>query len=94
MTCRPFPPVHLSEDSRPFFSQALSKVLRAEFQRFKGNVRSRIKIEDHAVRAIDRVDRGTPGMKFNGAHLNHFQQSFFVLNVEVFVRLALVLEFK
>ena len=74
--------------------QALSKVLRAEFQRFKGNLGSRIKIEDHAVRTIDRVDRGAPGMKFDGAHLNHFQQSFFVLDVQVLVRFALVLEFK
>ena len=74
--------------------QSLSKILRAEFQRFKGNVGSRIKIEDHAVRKIDRVDRGAPGMKFHGAHLNYFQQSFFVFDVQVFVGLPLVLEFK
>ena len=29
-------------------------------------------------------------MKFDGAHLNHFQQAFFVFNVKIFVRFSLV----
>src|SRR5665213_1000750 len=75
-------------------SQALTKVLRAEFQGLKGDFRCRVQIEDHAVRTINRVDRGTPGMKFDRAHLNHFQQPLFVLDIEVLIRLALVFEFK
>src|ERR1700691_4903206 len=75
-------------------SQALSKVPRAELQSFKGNFRSRIKIEDHAIRTIDGVDRGAPRMKFDGAHLNYFQQPFFIFEVQILVGLPFVFEFK
>ena len=49
-----FPPCTLSEDSRPFLRQALSKVLRTEFQGVKGNFWRWIEIEDHAVRNRSR----------------------------------------
>ena len=77
---------------QPFMLEALPQILRRELERFERNVRRRVEIEDHPVRIIDRIDRSTPGMQLDRAHLDHFQQAFLILDIEIFVILALVLE--
>ena len=92
MTCSPLPPVHFSDGFQPFVLKALAQVLRRQLDRLERDIRRRIEIEDHPVRVIDRIDRSAPGMQFDRAHLDHFQQAFFILDIEIFVFLALVPE--
>ena len=77
---------------QPFMLEALAQILRRQLDRLERHVRRRVEIEDHPVRVIDRIDRRTPGMEFDRAHLDHFQQAFLILDIEIFVFLALVPE--
>ena len=92
VTCSPLPPVHLSTRFQALLLKPLPQVLRRELDRLEGHVRRGIEIEDHPVRVIDRIDAGAPGVQFDRAHLDDFQQAFLILDVEVFVFLALVPE--
>ena len=74
------------------FLEPLPQVDSRKFQSFEGNVRRGIKVEDQPVGIVDRVNRRAPGMDLDRAHLDDFQQTFFVLDIEVFVTLAFVPE--
>ena len=94
VTCNPLPPVHLRLDSRPFCLEPLPQVRGRQLQRFERNVRRGIEVKDQAVGIINRIDRSAPRMNFDRAHLDDFQQAFFVLYVQVFVALAFMPKFE
>src|ERR1043165_5058940 len=77
---------------KPTLLEPLPHIPRSELDGFKRHFGSGIKIEDHAVRIIDRMDRSAPGMNLDRSHLDHFEQPLLVIDVEVFVAFALVPE--
>ena len=81
----------LEHGFKPFALQPPAKILRGPLDRFKRDVRSRVEIEDQAVGTVYCIDARTPWMYFDRAHLDEFQQAFFILDVEILVTLAFVL---
>ena len=79
---------------QPFLLQPLPQVLRGQLERLERHIRRGVEVEYQPVGIIDRIDGRTPGMDLDRAHLDDFQQAFFVFDVEVFVTLALVPEFE
>src|SRR5688572_8367862 len=72
--------------------QTLAQILGRQFQGIKGHFRRGIKIEDHSVRRVDRVNSRAPGMNFDSAHLNKFEQALLVVYVKIFETFSLVRE--
>ena len=75
-----------------FALEPLPQILRRQLDGLEGNVRRGVEIEDQAVGIIDGIDARAPGMDFDRAHLDDFEQALLVFDIEVFVTLALVLE--
>src|SRR5688572_20932329 len=78
----------------PFLLEPLPQVLRGKFKRFEWYIRCGVKIENEPVGTIDVVDARAPWVDLDGPHLDHFQQTFFILDIEVLEHLPFVTELK
>src|SRR5690349_8231519 len=68
----------------------LPQICDRDLQSLERNTKRGVKVEDQAVGIIDCINGRAPRMDLDGSHLNEFEQTLFVVDIQIFVMFALV----